>query len=1709
MSENFLRRHPNLYKNQIKPHKGRTISIDGSKVQTIGIMNIKFRINGQHLRINCRIVRNLVYDFVLGWDFFDRYKCSIHPAEGYIMIRNEKVDLLPNSLDISSSHFSLAEDAVVPPLSKMFTPATFYINPADNITTSNTVEVEPLRQNSSSVAVGRSITRVENGQFMVELLNPFDTSLTVRASSVLGHVVFTSDEELENSIEPTDITLGFGGEDSGYESEGEDEGPKRKPASTRGAAAKESTDNPKKDSGFDATHELKVDYSTVAEDAVLKLPELKKLLEEKHANVFSKTERDRGRTNICTYQANVKPGPPIVIPPIRGTPEMQKEADRQVHDMLADGLVSHSTSPFSAPVIMVKKKTPGQWRLCTDFRRINARSERVVYPLPRIDDTLRRLRKPRFFSTMDLLKGFWQVPIAEEDRKFFAFSTGTMHVEYNVMPMGAVNATATMQALMALILRGLPPEHVVCFLDDILIASDTMEDHLEHIDLVLTALGRAGLKLNPEKCLFAQSSVSCLGHRLSREGISPDPANLAKIKKWKPPSSKSEVRSFLGLTGYYRQMIRGYASIAAPLTDLTKDDKVWAWTDKEQAAFTTLRDCLTSDTVMAYPDFTKPFWVKTDASKNAVGFVLTQKDGNQEKVIAYGSKKLTETQKGYCTYDREYFGILTAIRSYSHYLRHAKFYVVTDHRPLLNVRKIDPKTDATGRRVRWSIELNLYDFDVIYKKGKAHSDADALSRLESHEDYAEEEEFAVLAEDPTEYVLLGAVDSDTTTAVELICLDDKRKGLMEAQDNDATIKEIKEMVTTGTKMPENYPHRFYKTNFSRLVVQDNILFRKAICGSAKIPILQAVIPPSLVAKTLQDAHGTVFSGHPGHKRMIDMLSRHVVWPGIYKDVKQHVEKCPQCDIVSQPNPPVRAELQPMDPEFVFQHVCCDLIELPATKGWKYICVFMDVFSRHVSLYKFRDKTTLSFTKALDDYVSRVGCPVKLTCDNGSEFCSELVEAVTNVLGIKKRTSVVYRPQSQGMVERMNRQIIDQLTKRLKQFGDTWPQHMHYVALAHNASPAARTGESPNLVFFGRELPIPAFTDFAVNTLRNKHVKEYVDELKRRVKMVHEAVHSHAKATSAKTAEAYNRKVKHTPHEPGDLVYYKQAQKDRTKLDPKYAGPVKVAKRHDHMPDKPGTRYTLEFKDGERIMRTYDQLKRTMADLKEPISKEDLPLTPAPKISMTPFRALLTAEDLLPPTTNPEAPIAARTRSKRPTAPSGAVVSEPVARRLPLRHATPVPQGQTCPDINLTARDNVMGPTANVSHATPSPVSILNAHSGPHNAPTPPASSPPLYRGQSALEEIPHIVVSLAPSPDRTISNQGNSSLQLTSNPASLSMDGTLAEMWRENYQQALSTTPLEHSALEQPANTLHLVPPHADSSSPSSNGTSPEVSQQTMLRVPTPTPEADLSAHNAVTSTVASSHITTGHNSWPADQPGPSVEGLEPQPELTGAVGPLESQTSSEEPLSSSKSDDFLHFLDTFTEEMKDANSDGKVDVMYYKRYDMRRERQVYKDKNYQWWICRHKHKYNCPGKLKLFAPQVTDITKDSHVIEYTEHSHSPHRMKTYGKANIIIIRDNHRSRSRSMSVDRQSLSLSRLNSHDLADDFDPEILNDQIRSTPTDSALIAQGPPVRHDTQDLTDVMEETSQVDVRGYTIRRFSRRARGLGPPVAMDNSDDEED
>ena len=372
-----------------------------------------------------------------------------------------------------------------------------------------------------------------------------------------------------------------------------------------------------------------------------------------------------GRTSNVKH-AIITNGLPV-REPIRRIPHaLQETVKLEVKKMLKDGVIRESNSPWSSPIVMIKKKD-GSWRFCVDFRKVNSMTQKDAYPLPRIDEALEALTGSQFFTTLDLASGYWQVEMEEADRKKTAFSTREGHFEFNVMPFGLTNAPATFQRLMECVLAGLTYEQCLIYLDDIVVFSVTFDQHLERLKMVFHHLAEAGLKLKPSKCHFAKSEIRYLGHIVLRQGIQADPDKTSAMISFPVPSDIKELRQFLGLTNYYRRFIKGYSSIAEPLHKLTrKTEGGFKWNSECQNAFQHLKHLLVSPPILAYPQFQLPFVVASDASGCAIGAVLSQEHEGEEKVIAYWSRQLSKAEQNYSTIEREALAVVALLKSFSH-----------------------------------------------------------------------------------------------------------------------------------------------------------------------------------------------------------------------------------------------------------------------------------------------------------------------------------------------------------------------------------------------------------------------------------------------------------------------------------------------------------------------------------------------------------------------------------------------------------------------------------------------------------------------------------------------------------------------------------------------------------------------------------------------------------------------------------------------------------------------------------------------------------------------------------------------------------------------------------------------------------------------------------------------------------------------------------
>ena len=403
-------------------------------------------------------------------------------------------------------------------------------------------------------------------------------------------------------------------------------------------------------------------------------------------------------------------------------------------DLLAKGIIRESCSAWASPIVLVSKKD-GSTRLCVDYRKMNAVTKPDAFPLPRIDDTIDSLHGCSLFTTLDLASGYWQIALDEQDSCKSAFSCPLGLYEFTVLPMGVCNGPATFQRVMEQVLRDvlLSSSSPVCrvFFDDIVVASSSVSDHLAMLRRVFTKLREANLKLKLPKCKFLRSETEFLGFKVSGDGVATCQEKIAKVRDWPTPRNVTEVQQFLGLAGYYRRFVKGFSHIVAPLYGLTKKGTSFVWTPACTAAFRYLKSRLTSAPILAYPDFSEDagtFILDTDASQVGMGGVLSQVQGGQERVIAFSSKILTKSQRNYSTYDRELLSVITFVQHFRCYLLGQCFVLRTDHKA---IQSLTSSKEPSGRRARWLEQLAEFQYTVVHRPGKSHSNADALSRFPS------------------------------------------------------------------------------------------------------------------------------------------------------------------------------------------------------------------------------------------------------------------------------------------------------------------------------------------------------------------------------------------------------------------------------------------------------------------------------------------------------------------------------------------------------------------------------------------------------------------------------------------------------------------------------------------------------------------------------------------------------------------------------------------------------------------------------------------------------------------------------------------------------------------------------------------------------------------------------------------------------------------
>ena len=442
---------------------------------------------------------------------------------------------------------------------------------------------------------------------------------------------------------------------------------------------------------------------------------LLKLL-QKHRKTVALPDESLGKTNLIQHKINIEKGTkPIFVPAYR-VPHAQKTLAKQYVDkMLKEGIIEPSVSPWNAPLFFVPKKS-GEMRAVVDYRKLNHHTIPDRYPMPLLSEVLQNIgSENNVFSTIDLLSGYYQIELDEESRKYTAFSTNSGHFQYRRMPMGLRTAPGTFQRLMNSVLAGVLGDGIFVYLDDIIVATRTFEEHMEKLDILLSKLNAAGLAIKLSKCKFCYSEITFLGHKLDAEGIHTLDDKIEAVRKFPAPKNVDELRQFLGLCGYYRSFVKDFSKIAEPLFKLLKKQADFEWSAEQNIAFNELKEKLTSAPCLAYPDFSKQFIICTDASMKGLGAVLMQHDTRRKlQPIAFASRQLKGAEKNYCTTDLEGLGVVFALQKFRDIIYGYEIHLYTDHKPLLGM--FQDKL-LNRRKARWKCTLQNYNVSIHYIQG--------------------------------------------------------------------------------------------------------------------------------------------------------------------------------------------------------------------------------------------------------------------------------------------------------------------------------------------------------------------------------------------------------------------------------------------------------------------------------------------------------------------------------------------------------------------------------------------------------------------------------------------------------------------------------------------------------------------------------------------------------------------------------------------------------------------------------------------------------------------------------------------------------------------------------------------------------------------------------------------------------------------------------
>ena len=740
-------------------------------------------------------------------------------------------------------------------------------------------------------------------------------------------------------------------------------------------------------------------------------------------------------TDLVEMEIDTGDAHPINQRPYRLPLRKRQIVDEEIDKMLSEGIIERSASPWASPITLVPKKD-GSIRFCVDYRKLNSVTKKDSYPLPNIQDIFDTMTGSSVFTTLDLKSGYWQVPMSEDakEKTGFVCHRGLFH--FKRMPFGLSNAPATFQRLMNHVLASYIGKSVMVYLDDIVIFSRSQEEHDRHVAEVFETLQQAGLTVKLSKCEFSQPEVKLLGYIVSGQGIRSDPEKARAISEMAPPTDVKGVRSFLGMTGYYRQCIPNYAEVANPLVKLTHKYVRFVWGPREQQAWETLRDLLVSDYVMAYPQLDKPYKLYTDACDYAVGAILCQDDAQGvERPVQYISKQLSGAALKWPTVVKEAYAVIFALNKLRPYLFSSKFTIYTDHKPLKSLFLSEVKNTKIQR---WAVLLAEYGAPIEYRQGPHNIRADMLSRIRPRDDI-----------DRQGLTISAVIEEEEIP-----------------WDFDELEKE--QVVREQRLMPE---YRLGRETEEEYAITDGLLYTLLPPpGRAEYPRL--VLPPTARFRVIRRAHAEV--GHQGMRKTLDRVQEAYKWPGMRADIYKCLSKCAKCAVHRTKREHVMPTSMPIA-QYPSQILGMDMCgPFPESRhGNRYVLTVIDHCTGWVEVKPLRNKTAENVVHYLSsEYIPRYGPPEIVITDQGLEFKNKDVLGYLESLGTEVRHSSPFHPQTNGKIERFHRTFKGIIRTFINGRPNEWEDHLGPTLWAHRVSTSTVTGYTPYFLTFGRRARVP-------------------------------------------------------------------------------------------------------------------------------------------------------------------------------------------------------------------------------------------------------------------------------------------------------------------------------------------------------------------------------------------------------------------------------------------------------------------------------------------------------------------------------------------------------------------------------------------------------------------------------------------------------------